>query len=490
MGGLVRSWMLVLLMASFCMPAQARFQPPTCSNAYSIDQELALGRKAEAHVYQQMPVLPDSNPVSQYVQQLGAKLAANAPGYKWPFNFHVVNAVDINAFALPGGAVFVNLGTIQAADTEAQLAGVMAHEISHVVLRHATCNITKQQKKSLWYGLGSIASAVVLGNTALGGLAQQGIGTIAGLDFLSMSRDSEKQADLLGTDILYDTGYDPRAMPQFFEIIEGKYGNGGAQWMSDHPNPGNRVDYVNNEIASLPPKTRYIKTSTEFTQIHAKAMAMHAYTAKELQAGGWKKQGEYASGPVAAAGQPAPATQQEQLRALSGAALVPSKNFKFFAHQQYSMSYPDNWKLYGDTQSEVTVAPVGGVGQDPNAGVNSQGAVAYGVVVSHYQPGQQGVDVATATHQLVAGLLQANSSMKELGSEEDVRVNGRMGRSVEFLSTSPISSNGQNVIERDWLVSISRVDGSLNYLVFVSPDRDFSSLKPTFEEILRSFRVK
>ncbi len=101
-----------------------------------------------------MPVLPDADPVSRYVQQLGARLVEYAPGYKWPYNFHVVNVEDINAFALPGGSIFVNVGTIQAAETEAQLAGVMAHEISHVAQRHSTCNITKQRRRACWRAWG------------------------------------------------------------------------------------------------------------------------------------------------------------------------------------------------------------------------------------------------------------------------------------------------------------------------------------------------
>ncbi len=215
-----------------------------------------------AQVYQQMPVLPDSDPVARYVRQLGAKLVAHAPGYKWPYNFHVVASEDINAFALPGGTIFVNLGTVQAAETEAQLAGVMAHEISHVVMRHSTCNLTEQQSKSLWYGLGSIASAVLLGNGTAGQLGQAVIGGAQSLDFLHMSRDAEKQADLLGTGILYDSGYDPRGLPQFFETIQSKYGAGGAQFLSDHPNPGNRTQYVNAEIATLPRLERPVVTTT------------------------------------------------------------------------------------------------------------------------------------------------------------------------------------------------------------------------------------
>lgn len=127
---IVLGWGLLLSSA----PAWARFEPPpACRNAFTREQEIAEGAKVAAEVYKQMPVLPESDPLSRYVAELGARLAAHAPGgpNAWPYSFHVVASPDINAFALPGGAMFVNVGAIQAADTEAQLAGVMAHELSH-----------------------------------------------------------------------------------------------------------------------------------------------------------------------------------------------------------------------------------------------------------------------------------------------------------------------------------------------------------------------
>src|SRR5579875_1504096 len=232
-----------------------------CPNHITPAQQIQIGRKAAQQVYRQMPVLPDSSPVTQYVQSLGDKLAAAAPGYRWPYNFHVVDAADINAFALPGGTVFVNLGTIQAADDEAQLAAVMAHEMSHVILQHSICNMEKEQRVGILAGLGQLLAGAALGGGILGSLAQNTIGLGAGLGFLHMSRGAEKQADLEGVGILYDAGYDPRAMPQFFETIEGKYGEGGAQFLSDHPNPGNRTEYVDKEIRSFPPRNHPVTDS-------------------------------------------------------------------------------------------------------------------------------------------------------------------------------------------------------------------------------------
>jgi predicted Zn-dependent protease len=281
------SILLAGLLVADARLAWARVELAPCKNNLSPEQQIALGQRAAQHVYKQMPMLPDSSPITQYIQALGAKLAAEAPGYHWPYNFHVANVAEINAFALPGGTVFVDLGTIQAASNEAQLAGVMAHEISHVALQHSVCNAVKQQKVGLIAGLGQVAAGVLLGGAA-GDLAAQGIGMTAGLGFLRMSRGAEKQADLMGAGILYDAGYDPRALPQFFETLQINAGVGGSQFLSDHPNPGNRAEYVNHEIASFVPRSNYVRDTPEFVRIHAEVARMRGFTAREVASGAWK----------------------------------------------------------------------------------------------------------------------------------------------------------------------------------------------------------
>src|SRR3954464_3922670 len=135
-------------------------------------QQQQLGLQAMGEVYKQMPVLPDSSPETQYIQHLGKKLAAVIPADRsWPYQFHVIPAADINAFALPGGPIFVNLGTIQAADNEAELAGVLAHEMSHVVQRHGTRAASKQMAAQLPLAL----LGGILGKGALSQMAQLGI---------------------------------------------------------------------------------------------------------------------------------------------------------------------------------------------------------------------------------------------------------------------------------------------------------------------------
>jgi len=462
---------LAFLAALTSQPAVAvtepYYQPHYCNNAFTYKQEIAEGQKAEQSIYKQMKVLPDSSPITQYVQQIGAKLTAVAPGYKWPYRFHVVDSKQINAFALPGGAIFVNTGTIAAAQNESELAGVMAHEISHVVQRHSTCNQTKQKKSNLGWGLANVLAGVLPG---FGGvLAQGGLSMMHNLSFLQMSRTDEKQADLLGTEILAQAGYNPRGLVQMFQIIEKRYGTGGAQFLSDHPNPGNRVEYVDKEIAHLPVRPNAITNTPEFTRIHDMVVA-----------------GKGISGPSGAASSvpSAPIARIDNI--------AVSKTMTPFDHQGYTLSYPENWKLYGDRGSIVTIAPQGGIQAASAAGPTASAPhdqIAYGVIVDGFQP-DQGASLDQATRQLVGNLRQANPQLREIGSAEYVLVNRANARSVEMENTSPLSTPTQPVKERDWLVTVERPDGDVYYLIFIAPDQDYRALHPTFVNILRSFRLK
>ena len=480
---------VVLLVGMSVEAAWARFQPVVCKNSFTEQQEIAEGGKVAAEVFKQMPVLPDSSPVSQYVRQLGAKLVAVAPGYKWPYNFHVVASEEINAFALPGGAMFVNLGTIQAAETEAQLAGVMAHEISHVVMRHSTCNLTKQQKIGTWAGLGQLAAAIALGDGALGSVANQGIGMATGLGFLRMSRDYEKQADLLGVGILYDAGYDPRGLPQFFETIQAKYGEGGAQIFSDHPNPGNRTQYVKVEIATLPPRANATVTSPEFTKIRALAAKEKTYNANEVQAGAWRQTGKYAL----VAGGPAqviPAVPQG--RGQGGAAGVRLSqsalglNDRMVAYQGagFSVSYPASWQKGEGQNGSVAFVPPNGSGQ---------AGIAYGALIDSVRFKTAITDansLAQATSAVAQKMSQQNGGMQQASQLVAVTIGGQPGNAVELRGRSPVADGGSVLVERDWLVTVARPDGALSYMIFVAPEPDFAALRPVFSTMVQSFRVR
>lgn len=445
--------------------AEARAELMPCKNGISPEQQIALGQKTVNEVYQQMPVLPDSSPVTQYVQALGRKLTAQAPGRKWPYNFHVADVADINAFALPGGSIFVNLGTVQAAENEAQLAAVMAHEISHVVLQHSVCNLEKQQKVGLLAGIGQLAAGVLLGDSTAGSLAQQGIGLGAGLSFLRMSRGAEQEADIMGVGILYDAGYDPHAMPQFFETIEQKYGKGGAQFLSDHPNPGNRSVYVEREISTFVPKQSYTTNTPKFTQIHGQAAKLRPYTDKEVAAGAWKRKDP---------NQPLAAGAGGSAAAGSGTIdLSPPRDWTTFEGAGFTMLVPSNWKTAGNRNAAM-VAPSGGITQAAGQGGN----LVLGVMTDLYQPDGGAADFDA----LLEELRRENPGMQP-GSVGRISVGSVSAKSVE---TANRSANGS---ERDWIVGVPN-GGSIRYFVFVAPEGNFQAMKPVFERIVSSIRLE
>ncbi|MDE3178636.1 MAG: M48 family metalloprotease [Acidobacteriota bacterium] len=254
-------------------------------NLYTPQQDVALGANNAKQIEQQMPMLNDAETL-KYINALGKRLASfapnNLPEYAW--QFHVVNTNDINAFALPGGYIFVNRGTIEAAEDEAQLAGVMAHEEGHVVMRHGT---HMASEKGLVEAPLSILGGL-LGSTGsiVGTLTRAGLGFGINSMFLKNSRDIEAQADQVGTYILYRAGYDPHAMAQFFQILQEKYPQQTIQFFSDHPNPGNRIKAVDAEIPLLGPPRKEIKDTPEFEKVKKYLKSLPPPAPKKSAGGG------------------------------------------------------------------------------------------------------------------------------------------------------------------------------------------------------------
>jgi predicted Zn-dependent protease len=311
-----------------------------------------------------------------------------------------------------------------------------------------------------------------------------GIQLGAGSFLLKYSRADEAQADSVGAIIMYKAGYDPRALAQFFAKLEKESGPGGPQFLSDHPNPGNRVQAVDKEIADWPTRT-FVQSSPEFAQIHDSALKVKAYSAQQIsdgaQQGIWARQNSESG----ALPRDLPASENEnsaaaagQLSTVSYRQIQPSDNFKTIRQGGLVIAAPDNWQVHTDSQSGVLVAPPAGV---------SAGAIAYGVLVHSVQSNANSLD--QATQQLVQNLQQSNSDLEQNGSIRSIRVNGTSARSVDLLGTSPIEKNGQAVREHDWLVTFPASDGSLLYLIFISPDRDFDRLRPTFEKMLNSMQL-
>jgi predicted Zn-dependent protease len=243
-------------------------------NLYSPQQDIVLGRQNANEVDKQLPLVTDPQVVS-YVNELGKMLVRHEPlPADFPWTFKVVNSRDINAFAFPGGFIYINRGAIEAAEDEAQLAGVIAHETGHVVMRHGTHMAT--QMAIAQGGAALLGSLFGQSSSGLSDLAQLGINLGVGSVMLHNSRSAESQADEVGTYVLYQAGYDPHAMAQFFQIIEQKYPQRTMQFFSDHPIPENRIKDVDDEIPKLGPaipgggKT----DSPEFRAVKKKLLAM------------------------------------------------------------------------------------------------------------------------------------------------------------------------------------------------------------------------
>ena len=466
-------------------PATPQLPNPGTVRMSKQDQE-KLGLQAAGEVYKQMPVLPDSNPMTQYVQRLGKRLVAQIPQqYSWPYEFHVIAQKEINAFALPGGPMFINVGTIAAAQNEAQLAGVMSHEMSHVYEQHSAKAATST-KRTIAEILG--AAGGILGGSAIGDLARVGIQFGAGTLLMKYSREDEAQADAVGAIIMYKAGYNPQELANFFEILN-KQGGSPPQFLSDHPNPGNRSAAIDKEIRNWPPK-KYQSTSSDFQSANALALKTKSYTAQEIadgaKTGRWAKENmqngavpESMKQTVSTATNPAAAGSPETIANVTLEQVKPSSNFTQASGNGFSISYPSNWAT-ASGQNSLTIAPKAGVGQN---------AIAYGVVISGIQdPNANSLD--QASQDLIQNLRQSNPGMRQNGSIRGASVNGTQGREVDLSSASPIQQNGSPIPERDRVVLAPLSNGNFLYLIFIAPERDFGALVPTFEKMQQSLRIQ
>jgi len=327
----------------------------------------------------------------------------------------------------------------------------MAHELSHVALRHGTNQATKAILAET--GLGIFGA--VFGDSTGGALLTTLGSFTAGGVLLRYSRTAESQADVMGTQVLYDAGYDPRAMAQFFEKLEGESkGKNPPEFFSDHPSPERRVERVDEEVEKLggaQPNAR--RDSAEFEAIKREVLALPVV----------KK-----SPPGAAAVAAAPAP--------------PSRNFATYQATAFTLKYPDNWKKYPDSEGGgVSFAPEGGVLDDGSG----HGALGYGLIVSVSKTQGDSNDsnaLDSATRQVIQDLQKANPSMKITRQGERLRLNGRPGLSTYLSNVSP--AGGQ---ETDWVVTVLR-PGGLVYFVCVAPQSAYDNYDKTFSAILDSVR--
>jgi hypothetical protein len=469
-----------LLLSLPLAAADNRTQLKPGIDRYTPDQDVLIGKQVQVEVERQLPVLHDKR-LEAYLNGLGGRLAAHAPGPKFKYEFHCINLREINAFALPGGIVYVYRGTIEAVDDEAQLAGVLAHEISHAALRHGTNQATKRQ---IWTALGGVGGAVAGGSLA--GIATQiGGGLAVDSVLLKYSRAAETQADILGTQILYDSGYDPRAMAQFFEQLETENeGKHSVQFFADHPIPEHRLDRVDEEVDKLGgPPANFVANSQAFRDIRRYVLSLPPPPERKASEKAAMSESRDPAAPTLSSNSHGGTSSTPAGVAPSAPAGVaskppaPSVEVREYAGDVFRLKYPDNWQQSGAGNS-ASFTPPGAVVPD-NGG---NGNAAYGVTVNVFAM-QDGESLADATNRLVASLQASNAKLQPAGSSQPMHVDGESALSVRLTSESP-----RGGAETDWLVTVMRPQGLL-YFLCIAPSSDFDDYNPTFQELMASVRL-
>lgn len=450
-------------------------------NIFNLDQDVEIGKQSAVQVARQLPMLSDAA-TQKYVSALGARLAAQAPGAKFAYQFKVTNLSDLNAFALPGGYVYVNRGLIQQVHNEGELAGVLAHEIAHVALRHPTNQASKAYLAEA--GLG------VLGGWLGGGTSKTGdiVNAIGGFGmntlFLKFSRSAESQADIVGAQIMARAGYDPMDMARFFTYMSQQAGGDPgavAQFLSDHPSPANREVRVSQEVSLIGAAGRKAPIgSLAAVQTRLGRLAPARTTAQVAQ-------------------NLTPTTTSTGTT--TGLSIEsPSARFHTFQQRQgaFSIEQPDNWSAgvapdgYG-----VTIVPRGGIVTT----ARGQEHVVYGVIVNHFVPfdgaiGDNFLDpqqsiygtstLEQATSDLVQQIQQANKHLQRVdGSELRGTVAGSRSIEVRLAGRSPQTGRQERVT----VITRALSDDHIVYALLIAPSDEFSALQPTFDRMIGSMRV-
>jgi len=423
----------------------------TAWNLFTVQQDIEMGRTLAAEADSSMSPVSDEM-ANTYIDALGHQIVAHAPGYKYPYQFKIVNEQTINAFALPGGFIYVTRGLVEAAPTEPQLAGAIAHEIAHVVLRHGTQQVSR-------------AYSAQASNSTPGRVSVSAVMSDLDLNFdpnsiaLKYSAEQERQADLMGAQILYDSQFDPGQMPLFFQTLQQKSGNLTTDLFNSHPTSANRVARVRREVdnmGGMPRNLRGDSPDLHTVQSHLRGES----------------------------------TEPVYRDRTGNAPDLPSTRMVGYSGRDFDLRYPENWRVSEDGDV-VSVAPTEGM---------VSGDLAYGMRIATFDPqgntlyGQTPLvgpgersgrtTLSRATDQLLDELRRSNPNMKVVRTDDrSRRIDGQSAMAIELTNDSPAGGR-----ESDWLVSVLRPDGLLYYFVGVAPERDFSRYKPTFDQIVASVR--
>jgi Zn-dependent protease with chaperone function len=467
-----KSVVALMALALFAMPLSALAQTRIAyhSNKYKPSEDVQVGRQAAAQAEQQMPILRDEE-VAGYVERVGQRLVAAIPQeFQHPefrYYFRVVNARDINAFALPGGPMYVNRGMIEAARTEGEMAGVMAHELSHVALRHGTAQATKAQKYSILAGVAGIAGAI-LGGPAVGQLGQAAIGAY----FLKFSREYETEADVLGAQIMARAGYDPRDLANMFRTIQQQGGSSGPEFLSDHPNPANRYERINQEAAMLRVDNP-IRESAEFVRVQQRLRGMgRASTMAEIARSGQRYPSDGGGGGSTSTNYPT--------GNVGGRVAYPSSRYRTYnGGNLFSLSYPDNWRELGDSSSSIWFSPEGAYGQ-----AQGQAIFTHGVNVGVAQA--QSRNLRQATDALINSLAQnSNGNLRQQGSYQNGSIDRRTALAINLSNVNEATGRAERVTVYTTLLR----NGELFYMIAVAPENDYRNYQTAFRSVLGSIRL-
>ncbi len=451
----------VAALIAVTVSAQTQITPP--KNKYSVSDDVKLGREAAQQVEEQLPVMRDEQ-VNSYLNGIGRRLANAIPPElqhsEFRYTFTGVNVREINAFALPGGPMYINRGMIEKAHNEGEVAGVMAHELSHVALRHGTAQATKATNYALGQMAGAVIGAIIGGRT--GSVIAQGTQFGLGTAFLRFSREYEKEADLLGTHIMANAGYDPRDMANVFRTIEKESGPGGPQWLSDHPNPGDRYNYINREAAQLrvePGRGRDV-AAFQSVQTHLRSMPPAPTTEQATKSGAGRTGGGGSSRPPT-----------------NGRVDRPDSRFTQYEEGDlFRVSVPSNWRELGGN-SAVTFAPEGAFGT-----LNGQSVFTHGAEIGVAR--NETHDLRTATDELIQSLAQSNPRLSRPSNYQRTSIGGNEAAYTTLSNVSDVTGGEERIAVYTTLMR----DGTLFYVLGVAPREEFNDYDPAFRKVVRSIQ--
>ena len=451
----------LVIVAVLGASAQTKITPPR--NKYTPQDDVKLGQEAAAEVRREFPIISNTA-LTSYLDRLGNELVRAAPAEfnnpVFEYSFTPVNLKDINAFALPGGPMFVNRGMFEAARSEGEVVGVMAHELSHVLLRHGTANATRAEGFQLGQIAGAVAGAVIGGGW--GQVISQGSQFSLGTWLLKYSREYERQADLLGAQIMARAGYDPRDLGRMFETIQKESGGGGPQWLSSHPDPGNRSAYIAKEAASLQIARRDASPAA-FQSARSTFASMPPAASMAELARRKDKPADTATAGAGRIGAPVP-PPSAQYRTVQGGKL-------------FDVQVPTNWRSSA-TNSTIKFMPENGYGTVDGQTVFTHG-IEFGVASASSR------DLVEATRTLVTSFGRGNPELKQNGDVRKIAISNRNGLHVPLANRSV--TGGLEVIG---LHTTFLADGNLFYIATVVPEGERSAYAAAFSRATATIRLK